>query len=375
MTKPTSQKLTSDPRTWVEVKKGNIKNNFNEFKKYIGEETLMAGVVKSNAYGHGILKFSQILINLGIDWIIVDAINEAVDLRNFGVEKPMLVLGYTPPKFFKKAKDANISLTISSHENIEEIISMKKPPKVHVKVNTGMNRQGFHLEEVGEVLDKLNKKGVGIEGIYTHFGEATIPDSLETKKQIENFKKAVEETEGRNIECLKHTGATAGTIAFPEGYFDMVRVGIGMYGLWPSPELKEKYSNKLNLKPVLKWKSIISEIKKLPKGSKIGYDFTKTLEKDAKLAITPVGYWHGYPTQLSNRGEVYVKGNKVPVVGKVSMNMMILDVTDIEDIKVGDEVEIVGEKITADKIAEKVRIINYEVVTRINPLIKRRYVN
>lgn len=373
MKKAISQKQTADPRTWVEVSEDAIKHNFNEFKNYIDDDTLMAGVVKSNAYGHGLFKFVKRLVSLGIDWIIVDAINEAIDLREKGIEKPIFVLGYTPPEFFAEAADKNISLTISSPQNLEEIEKAERKPKIHIKVNTGMHRQGLHPGNISSVLDKLQQENIPLEGMYTHFGEATIPGSPETKEQIQIFKKVVEELEKRNIDCIKHTGATAGTIAFPEAHFDMARVGIGMYGLWPSEELKEEFSDKLDLKPALKWKSIISELKTLPEGSRIGYDFTKKLERESQLAICPVGYWHGYPTQLSNKGVVYVNENKADVVGRVSMNMMILDVTDVDNISIGDDVVLVGEKITANDIAEKVRIINYEVVTRINPLIERRY--
>lgn len=373
MKKPISQKQTADPRTWVEVDKENIKNNIKEFRKYIGKNTMMAGVVKSNAYGHGLFKFSKYLVELGIDWLVVDAVSEAVDLRKIGIEKPILVLGYTPPEFFRKAEEKNISLTISSFENIKALRKVKNHPSIHIKINSGMNRQGFQPEDTKKVLDKLEGEDIDIEGIYTHFAKANDPSSGETEKQIESFKKSLDEIKKRNINCLVHSGNTAGTIAFPEGHFDMARVGIGMHGLWPSLKLKEKFSDKLSLKPALKWKSVISETRNLPEGSKIGYGFIKTLEKDSEVAITPAGYWHGYPTQLSNKGEVYVNGKRASVIGKVSMNMMILDVTDI-NASVGDKVTIVGKKITANDIAQKAKIINYEVISRINPLIERRYI-
>ncbi|KKW37758.1 MAG: alanine racemase, partial [Candidatus Adlerbacteria bacterium GW2011_GWB1_54_7] len=174
---------------------------------------------------------------------------------------------------------------------------------------------------------------------------------------------------------IKHAAATSGTIIFPQSHFDLVRIGIGLCGLWPSKETKEAFKREVKLEPVLSWKTILGQIKSLSKGNKVGYDLTETLSRPSRVAILPIGYWHGFPRLLSGIGKALIKGKEAKVIGRVSMDMVSVDITDIKNAKVGDEVILIGKsgklEISVDDLAHLSDTINYEIVTRLNPLIKR----
>lgn len=337
-------------------------------------------VVKSNAYGHELLGFSKTLVNLGVDALGVDSITEAQALRQAGIKKPILVLGYTLPKHFGEAAAKNISLTISSFENLAAAAKLKRVINIHVKVDTGMHRQGFFVSDLPQVCALLKQSPLlNFQGLYTHFASAKKPDSQNnTLRQIHNFRQAIKIVEIFGFKPMLHAAATAGALNYPEAHFDMVRVGIGMYGLWPSPETKKSLSKKIKLHPALTWKTIISELKWLEKGQKIGYDFTETLKRKSHLAVLPVGYWHGLWRAFSGKADALVGGKRCKYIGRVSMDMIVVDVTDVDKVKVGDTVMLIGrqgkQEITADELAKIAGTTNYEIVTRINPLIKKFYV-
>ncbi len=375
--------MPNTPKTWIEIKSLAIKNNINQFRKIIPKNCLLMAVVKSNAYGHGLIDFSKIANNFGVDWFGVDSVVEAEKLRKKGIKKPILVLGYTLKEKINDAINKNISLTIADFYALKNLKNLqqknKKRLRIHLKIDTGMHRQGFLIKEIkdaAKILKKLNNFLI-IEGVYTHFSSAANPLFLsETKKQIKNFNKAIEILNSFGFSnFLKHAAATSGTLIYPESHFDLVRIGIGLYGYFPSKETKEFFENKINLKPVLSWKTIVAQIKYLPKGSKIGYDLTEKLKRDSKVALLPIGYWHGYPRALSSIGKVLINGKEAKVLGRISMDMTSVDVTDIKNIKIGDEVVLIGKSRalfnSADDLAKFGNTINYEILTRINPLIKR----
>lgn len=370
-------------RTWIEIDKRAIKNNYSIFRNLIGKNCKLMAIVKSNAYGHGLVDFSKIIEKMGIDWLGVDSIVEAESLRKAGLKKPILVLGYTLRDKIDVAVKDNISLTISDFpalKNLKNIIGRGKKIKIHLKIDTGMCRQGFSVSEIPMVIKilKSGKLPLKLEGVYTHFSSAKNPSfPFSTSDQIKKFKKAIDLLELAGFKgFIKHAAATSGAIIFPQSHFDLVRVGIGLYGLWPSKETKEAFKDKIKLKPVLSWKTIIGQIKDLPRGSKIGYDMTETLSRASKVAILPIGYWHGFPRALSSIGRVIIRGQKARVLGRVSMDMIVVDVTEIKNIKIGDEVILIGKsgnsEISADDLACLIDTTNYEIVTRINPLIKKR---
>ncbi len=363
-------------RTWVEIDRNAIKNNVNVFLSKIPKECKLMAVVKSNAYGHGLVLFSKEAVASGVDWLGVDSVVEGLKLKKEGIKAPILVFGHTLKSRLYEAEKNSISITVSNFSSFESVIKNEKIKniKIHIKVDTGMGRQGFCEGDIKKVVNLVkNRKNFTVEGLYTHFAAAKNPSFFDyTNRQVDVFKKWISAFDFLPKKPIIHASATSGVMISDKLFFDMVRVGIGMYGLWPSKQVKEYAKDSFKIKPVLKWKSIISEVKKLPKGSKIGYDLTETLKKDSLIAVVPVGYWHGYPRSLSSIGKVLIEKKEAKVLGRVSMDMIVLDVTQIKEAKPQKEVVLLGEEPqTAESVADLADTINYEIVTRINPLIKR----
>lgn len=381
-----SKKEREGLRTWIEVDRKAIRHNFDVFKKLIGGGTKLMSVVKSNAYGHGLIDFSKEMEKLGTDFLGVDSMTEARALRREGVKIPILVLGYTMPELFAEAARDAISLTVSTFESLDAISKAKlsKPLKIHLKVDTGMHRQGFLAEDLPKILGKLQVASCTLkaetEGLYTHFAAAKNPAfQKDTHEQIRVFRLWIDALAKAGLKPIVHAAASGGTMIFPESHFDMVRVGMSLYGLWPELAVKAYFGKRTMLHPALVWKSIVTEVKKLPKGSRIGYDLTEMMQKDGKLAVVPIGYWHGYPRALSSVGRVLIHGKECKLLGRVSMDMLTVDVSDAPNVKVEDEVVILGSDDTSPASAEGIANLLgaswYEVVTRLNPLIKRIYRN
>ncbi len=369
-------------RTWVEIDKSAIAYNYKQFRNLIALKTKLMGVVKSNAYGHNFLEFAKELVTLGVDYLGVDSVVEGLALRREGIKTPILVLGYTLPEMQKGAVENDLDLSISNFEALDSLLKQTytKIPKIHLKVDTGMTRQGFQLSDLEKVIELLqkNKDKFSLDGLFTHFAAAKNPSfPNDTKKQIEQFEVWRSAILEAGFTPICHASATSGTILFRQAEFDMVRVGMGMYGLWPSIETKAYAEQKMPLKPVLSWRTIVGEVKTLTENRGVGYDLTENLPAGAKVAILPVGYWHGYPRSLSSLGPVLINGQKTRIIGRVSMDMLIVDVTNISNIKVGDVATLIGsdgnEIVSAEELSYILDISWYELVTRINPLIKRLY--
>jgi len=362
-------------KTYVEIDKSAARHNLKEFRKITGGRSKIMAVVKSNAYGHGIFSFSGLLADLGVDGFGVDSLIEGEHLRKFGIKQPMLVLGYTFPSLFPVAKKQNLTLTISSWENLKALSRLRNNrPNFHLKVDTGMHRQGFFPKDIPAVAKFVERNKLPLKGVYTHFSSAKdINYPTYTREQFGKFLKAERIlSSGRRLEC--HVAATGGTLVDSEYHLDWVRPGIGLYGLWPSKELEVQLSDKINLKPVLSWRAVVSEVKDAGKGSFVGYDIVERLSKKTRLAVLPVGYWHGIPRSLSGIGSVIIRGKKARILGRVSMDMIVADVSGIRA-KPGDVATIIGkngkEELRAADVAEKSGTTHYEFLTRINPLIER----
>ncbi len=371
-------------RTWIEIDTKAIRKNFRLFRDLLSQDVKVCSVVKSNAYGHCLFDFAEKMEENGVDQFAVDSISEGLRLRREGVQKPMLVLGYTLAENLPKAAEQNISITVSGKDALKSVLEYKgrKKIKIHLKFDTGMNRQGFKEEDLPYLFRKLksqNNGGFIVEGVYTHFADAKDPKKKKnTKEQIRKFDRIVQAFKEEGMEdILTHACATSGALIYPEAHYDMVRIGIGMYGLWPSGKVKEHFIEELPVKRILNWKTIVCDVKKASAGSGFGYGFTEKAYKDISFAVLPVGYWHGYPRSLSSVGEVLIKGKRAKILGVISMDMMMVDITGIEGVKVGDEVVLIGsqkgEEITPEELADKAGTTNYELVTRINPLIKKFY--
>ncbi len=377
--------IHKDLRTWIELDRSAIRHNLEVFRSLINKKTKLMAVVKSNAYGHGLLDFSTEVERLGADYFGVDSLVEGLALRKEGINKSILVLGYTLPERFNEAINNDITLTISSLDSLKFLTKFAKGLnsliKIHLKIDTGMHRQGFLNLELGSVckmIKAVNVRGekIKVDGIYTHFAAAKNPSFPEvTNGQIEFFNEAMRIVESFGFNPIKHASATSGTLIFPMAHYDMVRIGIGLYGMWPAKEVRRALENKIELKPVLSWKTIVGEVKNLPDGGGVGYDLTEKVPLGSRIGICPIGYWHGYSRAFSSIGNVLIGGQRAKVLGRISMDMIIIDISKIKNVKVGDEVVIIGEqgkeKITADELAKISDTINYEIVTRINPLIKR----
>lgn len=375
-------------RTWMEVDRKAIEHNIGIFRSLISKRARIMAVVKSNAYGHSLLDFSKEMVRLGADFLGVDSIVEALALRRAGIRLPILVLGYTLPEMLSEAAAQDVSLTVSGMEQLRYIVIGRrsvgeKPLKLHIKADTGMHRQGFLLAELPQVLAFLlrikdKRLKIEIEGLYTHFAAAKNPAfPQDTKKQLMEFKKWRAAFRKAGLRPIVHAAATAGTMLFPESHFDMVRLGIGLYGLWPAKEVRAHFKNRIELKPALTWKSIVTEVKTLPKGSRIGYDLTETLPEGGTVGVVPVGYWHGYPRALSSIGRVLLRGRECRVLGRVSMDMLTIDLRKAKHARAGDEVTILGGRYpsatSAEAVSELLDASWYETITRLNPLIKRLY--
>jgi len=376
---------TKGLRTWIEIDRKAVAHNFSVFRSLLQKKTKLMAVIKSNAYGHSFIDFAQEMEKLGADFLGVDSIVEGLALRKEGIKTPILVLGHTLPEMVSLAVSNNISLSVSTFESLEYIIANQKhftkPLNVHIKVDTGMHRQGFLMEDSKKVLRILSSQKnskICVEGLFTHFASAKNPAfPADTEGQIRDFKFWINNFKQEGLKPLAHAGATAGALLFPDSHFDMVRIGIGLYGLWPSKETKAFLQNKISLQPILSWKSLIAEIKKQPKGSRIGYDLTESLDKDGFIAIVPVGYWHGYPRSLSSIGKMLVGGKECKVLGRVSMDMICIDISEVKNPRIGDEVTVIGSDSSSscsmEGISNIVDLSWYETITRINPLIKRFY--
>ena len=373
-------------RTWIEIDRAAIAKNVRLFRSLIPKTTKLAAVVKSNAYGHYLVDFAKEAEKLGVDFLAVDSFTEGMRLRKEGVRAPILVLAHTLPENLAEAARRNIDLSISSMPQLHylERTHFYTPLSIHLKVDTGMHRQGFTLADMPQVLKFLERvrgrKDLRVVGLFTHFaGAKGKRNKLYTNHQIREFKKWIVAFHKAGYQPLVHAAASGGTLLFPESHFDMVRIGIGLYGIWPSEEAESQLGKKIQLAPVLSWRTVISETKDLPAGARIGYDGTEILKQKRRVAVCPIGYWHGYPRAHSSKGYVLVRGKRARVLGRVSMDMISIDITGIRGTKAGDVVTIVGkdgsERLRAEEVGtEAPGSSAYEFVTRLNPLIKRIFV-
>lgn len=369
---------TDGRRTWVEIDTGSLTANWNSLSDAVGDKVAKMAVVKSNAYGHGMIECARTFASLGADFLGVDSFDEALELKDAGISTPLVVLGYTPAECFSKASELGIAITISSKESLADAHEFSAFLKVHIKADTGLHRQGFQESELPEVVKILkDSPHLAIEGLYTHLAAAETPKYLSyTKRQIASFAKWADAFEKEGIRPLKHVSASAAAMLHAEMRFDMVRFGISLYGLWPSAET-EKKAKKIKLWPVLSWRAVIGEVKEVKKGEPIGYDLTERVKKNSTIAIVPVGYWHGFPRAASSKAFVLVKGKRAKVIGRVSMDMIAIDVSNVNKPKQGDTVTLIGEdgkdEVYAEELAKACGTINYEIVTRINQDIPRIY--
>ncbi len=371
---------------WVELDAEAPDHNVRELKAGAREGVLLCAVVKANGYGHGVASMVRLLPSA--DWFAVNSLDEGLQLRALGVWRPILLLGHVPLQRLGEAVKADLRLTLYNRETLQALQGMELPEgslRIHLKVETGAGRQGVLPEEIeGFVRDLRRCPAVSLEGVSTHF--ANIEDTLAheyAEEQLGRFHRALQILQ--DLDCpppIVHTAATAAGILFPETHFTMIRAGIGLYGLWPS---RETYLSTLMsgrrvpaLQPVLAWKTRIVQIKNMPEGSFVGYGCTYKTTRPTRLGVLPVGYADGYDRALGNTAHVLVHGKRAPVIGRICMNLTMIDVTDIPQARLEDEAVLIGrsgkETITAETLAGWAGSISYEIVARISPLLERRVV-
>lgn len=375
-------------RTWAEIDLDAAAHNFASVREATHPGAAVCCVVKADAYGHGAVRMARELEALGADCFAVSNLEEALQLRLSGISRPVIVLGFTPAEEAKKLADNDISQCVYSTEYARELskyaAAAKITVKIHVKVDTGMSRLGFYFQDINrdepavqEILDVCALPGLYPEGIFTHFAVSDGGSSGDafTMRQFGCFKEMIETLlrEGVSFD-VRHCANSAALFDYPLSHLDMVRAGIVIYGLMPSGDLR----NRPNLQPVLALKSVVSHVKTLKAGATVSYGRAFTAEHDMETATVPVGYADGYPRCLSSGGaQVLIHGQRCPILGRVCMDQLMVDITALVDVKIGDVVTLIGkdgsEEITADELAEREGTINYEVVCGLSKRVPRVY--
>jgi alanine racemase len=370
----------------IEISRAALVHNIGQFRRIIGPRRKFMAVVKANAYGHGLCEVAGIALENGVDWLGVHSVEEGVALRDAGVRHPILILGYVPFAELDEAVARDLRLIVYNRQTVERLAKAARrqgrKATIHLKVETGTRRQGIEVKDVLPFIrDVRRHERIVLEGLSSHF--ANIEDTTKhdyPRRQLEAFKEVARTLRAHGVRVpVKHMSCTASTILFPETDFNMARVGIGLYGQWPSKETYlsclEKKRKPLALRPVLSWRSRIAQVKKAGPDSCVGYGCTYKTTRPTVLAVVPVGYFDGYDRGLSNAGHILIRGRRAPVRGRVAMNFFMADVTDIPGVRLEDEVTLIGvdgrERITADDLAGLAGTISYEILARINPLIPR----
>jgi alanine racemase len=373
------QQQTQKLNTWIEISESAYAANLKFFRKLIEDKVELSVVVKSNAYGHGWKQVAGLAVKHGADSFSVHSLDEALQLREAGFSQDILIMGHIPITRVEEAVKWNFRMVLYNRETFEKLYEIGKTARVHLKVETGTYRQGVDEEELNWFLKKLKETSfLQLDGVYTHF--ANIEDTTDhsyAQSQLRRFNKMASQVKEAGFSnVIFHTACSAATLLFPETYFNMVRLGISQYGLWPSREtfLSYKIKHTKNgedvLHPIMAWKVRISQIKTVPADYFIGYGCSYQTSRETRIAILPVGYADGYDRALSNQSYVLIGGKRAPVRGRICMNIMMVDVTDIPNVKLEDEAVLLGkqgsEQITAETLASLSDTINYEFVTRIN---------
>ncbi len=385
--------------SYIEISKKNLMHNIKQFRAVLGKKTKISAVVKTNAYGYGDKEVVRILAPYA-DYFQVNSVEELERIRPL-TKKPILVLGYVCKNDLKRA--IKLGCTISAFDlahllmiNVQaQKLGIKV--KVHIAVDSYLGREGFMPNDLIKIIPELKKlKNIKIDGVYAHF--ANIEDIHSTnstsswqassgplatnfshaQKQIDSYEKVLKVFKENGFGDLKtHISATSGILAYEKwkGIHSIARLGIGLYGMWPSEELEKMWKKKISLKPALRYITHIAQIKTLPVGHSIGYGLTYVTKKETKIAVIPQGYADGLTRSLSNNGFVLICGMRAPILGRISMNMLVVDVSHIKGVKIEDEVVILGTQksntITAEELAQNMGTINYEVTTHLSPLLPR----
>ncbi|ENQ3107710.1 alanine racemase [Bacillus cereus] len=367
--------------TIVEVNLEAVKHNVREFKKRVNDENIaMMAAVKANGYGHGAVEVAKAAIEVGVSHLAVAFVDEGIELREAGVTAPILILGYTPEDAVEEAIEYDLMMTVYRIEDLKYIDRiaerLQKRVRIQIKIDTGMSRIGLQEEEVVPFLQELKKmQHVEVEGMFTHYSTADEVDKTYTLMQKNSFEKSVNIAKDMGIHLpLIHSSNSAGTVELNNEFQNMVRVGIGIYGMYPSKEVNHKT---VSLQPVLTLKSKVAHVKRAKQGKGVSYGNTYVATGEEWVATIPIGYADGFSRQLSSKGHALINGVRVPIIGRVCMDQLMLDVTKAMPVNVGDEVVFYGkqgnEEIAVEEVADMLGTINYEVTCMLNRRIPRVY--
>ncbi|MBE6020908.1 MAG: alanine racemase [Clostridiales bacterium] len=367
---------------WAEVDLDALKWNMEQVRTLVGEDVKVAAVVKANGYGHGSLEIMEHLIDSGADMIVVSSVNEAIEMRKKYKKAQTLVLGYTPDENVEEAIRYGVIQTVTSEAQAVKLSDtagrIGMGVSCHIKIDTGMNRIGFKVnEEAADAVARISElPGIHINGIFSHFATADEADKTFMNLQYDRFCKMIDMLDERGVKPpIKHIANSAGIIDFPQSYMDMVRSGIITYGIYPSKEVDR---SRISLKPAMSLKSRISHIKTMDEDAGISYGLTETVKSGSIIATVPVGYADGYPRSLSSKADVLIKGKRAKIKGRVCMDQLMVDISHIPEAKVGDEVVLIGrskaEEVTVDELADIGNTISYELLCMIGRRVPRVYI-
>lgn len=365
--------------TWAEINLANITHNIKAFRSHIPKPTRLMAVVKAEGYGHGAVEVGRAALAAGADWLSVALVEEGIRLRQAGLAAPILILGYLPPDAMSAVFQYHLTPGIVDLPTAamleDEARRQRRKIGVHVKLDTGMGRLGPRDADGLDLVQRVTSSThLELEGVYTHFAAADEDDKGFTLAQLDKFKSLVETIKKDKPRVIAHCANSAASIEVPESYMDMVRIGISLYGLYPSAQVKKKL---VDLRPAMSLHTNVAFVKDVPEGTPISYGRTHVTSRSSRIATLPVGYADGYMRLLSGKAHVLIRGERVPLLGRVCMDYMMADITNLPGVKAGEPVVLFGtqgnQQISVDELAELTGTINYEVVCAVSGRVPRYY--
>lgn len=360
-------------RTWAAVSAAAVKENYGAVRRLVGDGCCIMATVKADGYGHGAVPMAKAFAEAGAEWLSVSNLSEATELRDAGLDLPMLILGYTPPEEAAVLAALGITQTVFDLDYAKQLSRIASAAgvtvKVHIKIDTGMSRLGFVYHDEGadlsDAIEACRLPGLDTEGVFTHFACADMEDEAPTRRQFALFSDAVRRLGEAGVTFrLRHCCNSAATLRFPEYHLDLVRPGLLLYGYAPFPTV--------DLRPAMTLKSVVAQVKRVPAGVPVSYGGTAVTERECVLATVPIGYADGLPRAASDKAVMLVGGGEARIVGRVCMDQCLLDVTGL-DVHSGDEVIVFGRALSAERLADSAGTIVYEILCRVGQRVPRTY--
>jgi len=366
--------------TWVEIHTENLKGNIRELRGLVGNEVLLCPTVKANAYGHDAVIAGEAFLAGGADWLSVHSVEEAIKLRGAGITVPILIFGYVPMARLEDVITYDCRILLYDQERLEKLATLataaKKEVFVHLKLETGINRQGISPDQLVTMAHYIQKTPhLTLEGVSSHFADIEdTTDSTFAMEQLSRFRETLALLEIHGVHVpIPHIANSAATMLYPETHFKLVRPGIASYGMWPAAITRQAAEEKgliINLKTAFTWKALVAQVKTVPAGQTVGYGRTFRAEKDMQIAVVPVGYYEGYDRGAGLEGCVLIQETRCKIVGRVSMNNIMVDISHLSKVSPEEEVVLLGTQgaaeITPEEFADWTQRINYEIPTRIS---------